>query len=238
MVTSGCPPAWVVVDVTLNAVTFTAAIAGAGTASAIRQPKSSPIRARVTPRQCRGRTFTSGEISDGLGHRQDAAAPDGAREAPCAAAHLDLELGARDTGQLEHLAVVPRHDLRGGGHEGAPGQHRCRAGGRRHGGELAAEGRAVERDVAALVAQDAVAGGGEHRVVVGQRQHAVVAQRHHLGGEQHADLAAQAADVAQRDERGVAPVRLELGPAEALAQDPEPAGVLALLVDEQLDRAG
>ena len=48
VVRSGCPPAWVVVDVTLNAVTFTAAIAGAGRASASRNTSRRPVRGRST----------------------------------------------------------------------------------------------------------------------------------------------------------------------------------------------
>ena len=43
-VMSGCPPAWVVLPVTLNAVTFTAATAGAGSASARRNKRRRPVR--------------------------------------------------------------------------------------------------------------------------------------------------------------------------------------------------
>ena len=45
----------------------------------------------------------------------------------------------------------------------------------------------------------------------------------------------QASDVAQQDEGPVGPVRLEAHAAEALAQDPQPARVLALLGHEELD---
>ena len=90
----------------------------------------------------------------------------------------------------------------------------------------------------ALVEQDPLAGGAQHGIGIGQPKHAVVGERDHLGGQEHADLAAKAAQVAQHHERAVRPVRLDLLAAEALSQHAQPAGVLVLLEHEQLDGPG
>lgn len=88
-----------------------------------------------------------------------------------------------------------------------------------------------------LVEEDAFAGGLQEGVVVGQREHSIVGEGYHLGRQQHADLAPQAAYVAQEHEGAIGPVGLQLSAPEALAQHTQPPGVLVLLVHEQLDRA-
>jgi len=130
----------------------------------------------------------------------------------------DSEVGAAERGEVEQLAVIPGDDHRDDRDEGAPREGRGAASGRGHGRKLTAQARAMKGHVPALVGQDPPAGGAEQRVVAGERQNPAIAQRDELGGQQHADLAAQTAAVAQHDEGRVRPVRLQPAATEALAQ--------------------
>lgn len=144
------------------------------------------------------------------------------RGSPQSLAH---ERGATDAREREHRAVVPGDDGGGRRDEGSPA-------GRGAGGH----GRPVERDVPALIQQDAVADGSQRRVGIGEAQHAVVGERDQLRGEQDRELETQSADVAEEHEGAVGPVGGDRLAAEALAQLRQPARVLVLLEHEQLDR--